>query len=72
MDNKTIYVLQQSGYAVNTNNPQKVSVKDDAFKCPQKNCDGIVPITYWVDESGKHPNFGLRCTKCGCSYFILK
>lgn len=71
-DNQKVFVLKQSGYAINTSKPQEVAVENDTFSCPEPNCDGIVPITYWEDTSGKHPNFGLRCTKCGCSYYILK
>ena len=71
-DNQKIYVLKQSGYAINSNKPQEVEVINDTFSCPEIKCTGVVPITYWEDVSGKHPNFGLRCTKCGSAYYILK
>ena len=72
MDNQKVFVLQQDGLAVNKNKPQEVLVQNDKFDCPNENCSGVVHITYWADDSGRHPNFGLRCNKCGSSFYILK
>lgn len=44
---------------------------DDTFNCPSTNCDGRVPITYWKDSRGLHPNISLQCPKCKKCYSIL-
>lgn len=50
-----------------------VQNKDDTFDCPNSNCSGRVPITYWNDKLGNGwPNVGLSCPKCNRKYSILK
>lgn len=44
---------------------------DDTFNCPVSNCNGRVPITYWKDSCGSHPNVGLQCPNCKRLYSIL-
>ncbi len=64
----TINVLEESRFKIPPEPIQTVQI-DNIFKCPNCNCD--VPITYYTDSRGEHPNTGLQCPDCNRIYSIL-
>lgn len=63
-----INVLEQARFGVPAQ-PQSTIQIGDYFICP--NCQDMIPITYWDDSRGKHPDISLKCPKCGKIYGIL-